>query len=1013
MSRVLAELKRSETPVKAEHSPSPKPEPGLDVKPDLRGRKRLSDMTLDDLDDRDTKRPARADSSPEPEESGNLPPELLSHIRSTSSSIQPAAGEPTNMEAAVQSGIALLRAGDIRRGLGGGGFRVNYDREGPLTQMDYGGPDQEKRLAEFVSKTLDHFASQMTIAQGMQYLGLKTQRDLLPGLEVRLLPHQIIGVAWMLMQERNDHDRVFEIKSGAHRPKWMGGILADEMGLGKTVQMIATMAMNMPGIDEEIKTTLIIVPAALLHQWKEELESKANGLFDVHIHHGKDKLKSVEAMKSKDVILTTYQTINLEYTVPPDVEDEERLAYLQQGNAVLPKMKWYRVILDEAHFVRNRSTNASKTVALVRSKYRWMLTGTPIINSLADIYGLLRFGKFRPWNDWMSFNDHVARVQNDDAPLAGARAQEIIKPILLRRSKNAMLEGEPLLKLPQKHINIVTEEFSAEEREIYDHLEGRAKMQINRFIRAGTLVKNSAFVLVLILRLRQLCCHPNLILDQAGDGEDGTEMMSTDADKEVSRATKEMGKRWVEEVKRNFLGRARSKQLDWTDGSSDADMYCPQCSDPFIGTNGRILACKHEICLDCLLNLQNSNIEHNGVFGQGDEKQNAQVEKKFEEAYAKGLRPCPFPKCGAMNDLRPHRVFLSNAFEPSEDEIEDFAADERAKKSAARSRGRATGPPVKAAPAPVKREQKKVTLETLELSDLSESDDDDMPDISSIVQASAKKEKLTPTKKEKGKVKDEFGFDDMEDEDEDELDSDEDVFAKGRKGKAPARGRKSNAKDGQGPSRDMLDTWRRGDYDLEPSTKMLAMIRLLKEAEHAGDKTIVYSQWTTMLDLVEHLFNRYGIRSLRYDGSMTRENRERAIIEFRHAGSPKVILISTKSGGVGLNLVTANRVVNLDLSWNYAAESQAYDRVHRLGQDKEVFISRLVVANTIEERMLRLQDVKTGLADAALGEGSGLKLNKLSVKEIKHLFGITRLPDPPTADPNQTTMNRQAQLQPR
>ena len=124
------------------------------------------------------------------------------------------------------------------------------------------------------------------------------------------------------------------------------------------------------------------------------------------------------------------------------------------------------IILDEAHFVRNRSTNASKTVALVRSKYRWMLTGTPVINSLADIYGLLRFGKFRPWNDWVSFNEHVAKRQNDDAPVAGLRAQEILKPILLRRCKNAQLEGEPLLKLPPKHINIVTHEFSSEEREV-------------------------------------------------------------------------------------------------------------------------------------------------------------------------------------------------------------------------------------------------------------------------------------------------------------------------------------------------------------------------------------------------------------------------------------------------------------------------------------------------------------------------------------------------------------------
>lgn len=136
--------------------------------------------------------------------------------------------------------------------------------------------------------------------------------------------------------------------------------------------------------------------------------------------------------------------------------------------------------------------------------------------------------------------------------------------------------------------------------------------------------------------------------------------------------------------------------------------------------------------------------------------------------HADWLSAGPFPKCGAMNDLRPHRVFLSNAFEPSEDEVDDFAAEERARKSSARSRGRAVLTPARPAPAPVKKEQKKVTLENFEISDLSDSDDDEMPDISSIVKSSAKKEEPMPTKK--AKAKGEFGLDDT---DEDELDSDE------------------------------------------------------------------------------------------------------------------------------------------------------------------------------------------------------------------------------------------------
>jgi SNF2 family DNA or RNA helicase len=217
------------------------------------------------------------------------------------------------------------------------------------------------------------------------------------------------------------------------------------------------------------------------------------------------------------------------------------------------------------------------------------------------------------------------------------------------------------------------------------------------------------------------------------------------------------------------------------------------------------------------------------------------------------------------------------------------------------------------------------------------------------------------------------------------------------KGKAPLRdneeksasqAEKANLEDSGAPSRALISMWRKGDYDLEPSTKMLALIDFLKSWDAGGDKTICYSQWTSMLDLVEMLFSRYGIRSLRYDGSMDRVSRDNALVTFKRHDGPKVILISTKCGSVGLNLVVANRIINLDLSWNYASESQAYDRVHRLGQEKDVFVKRLVVKNTIEERMLRLQEVKTDLADAALGEGTGTKLQKMSVKEIKTLFGM-------------------------
>jgi SNF2 family DNA or RNA helicase len=137
----------------------------------------------------------------------------------------------------------------------------------------------------------------------------------------------------------------------------------------------------------------------------------------------------------------------------------------------------------------------------------------------------------------------------------------------------------------------------------------------------------------------------------------------------------------------------------------------------------------------------------------------------------------------------------------------------------------------------------------------------------------------------------------------------------------------ADLEDSGAPSRALIAMWRKGDYDLEPSTKMLALIDFLKSWDASGDKTICYSQClyskrgpckslltqyhtgTSMLDLIEMLFSRYGIRSLRYDGSMDRISRDNTLVTFKRHDGPKVILISTKCGSVGLNLVVANRII--------------------------------------------------------------------------------------------------------
>lgn len=99
--------------------------------------------------------------------------------------------------------------------------------------------------------------------------------------------------------------------------------------------------------------------------------------------------------------------------------------------------------------------------------------------------------------------------------------------------------------------------------------------------------------------------------------------------------------------------------------------------------------------------------------------------------------------------------------------------------------------------------------------------------------------------------------------------------------------------------------------------------------------------------------------------------------------------MSIRSGGVGLNLTRANRWISLDLAWSNAVEEQAFARIHRIGQHKEVQVDRLTIDKTVEQRIQELQEHKQQLADASLGEGTGAKVGRLSVAQLAGLFGLT------------------------
>lgn len=285
------------------------------------------------------------------------------------------------------------------------------------------------------------------------------------------------------------------------------------MGLGKTVEALA-LILARPSRDPLHKTTLIVAPLALLRQWKREIATKvqpAYALKTVIFHGPKAAKMTVTQLLEHDVVLCTYGKLQHEYKNKHERNKTSKLKILH------PRAKFYRVILDEAHNIRNKSTKASMGAAEIWSQYRLCMTGTPFMNRAAEIYPLIRFLRIPPYNDWHRFsediNKPIKKWDGNEREKGMVKLQALFRSITLRRTKDSLLDGVPILKMLAKEEEIALAEFDQDQRDFYLALEHKQQVKFNKYLAAGTVMKNYTYILVLILRLRQACNHPFLIKD--------------------------------------------------------------------------------------------------------------------------------------------------------------------------------------------------------------------------------------------------------------------------------------------------------------------------------------------------------------------------------------------------------------------------------------------------------------------------------------------------------------------
>ncbi|KAJ6590535.1 SNF2 superfamily protein [Mycena vulgaris] len=841
---------------------------------------------------------------------------------------------------------------------------------GPQARAD----DIDKFLIQ--AGNAEQFDGDASIDKALEKLGLQSTHELLPSLDIPLMPHQLLGVAWMVETEKSS---------------LKGGCLADEMGLGKTVQMIAAMCKH-PSEDPACKTTLIIAPLALLKQWALEIATKTNADWKVLIYHGANKPKKKADLLKYDVVLTTYSTMSLEW---PDFEAEQKKKEKARRNkpaddfvvsdsddsgtdrpknkrkkdrGLLFEVDFYRIVLDEAQNIRNKRTRVSRSVTELSAIHRWCLTATPIVNSLLDVYGPLRFLKIRPWYDFTEFNSHVGRLEKKQPQLAVTRLQAIFGIFMMRRMKTTMLHGKRLIELPEKTVELVSLEFSKEERDIYTQVETMQQAKFNRYLKAGTVLKNYASVLVMLLRLRQLCSHPALIQengsyflapDEADDAEEYRD--------ELSRARAIMSPEFVTKMKEKFKDTAlRRMQAEKESADAVVDQDdCPICFDAL--TAAVVTPCGHQFCKDCLHDVLQTPLP--------DQAGNGEAPK-----YKADERPCPACRSAICSE----KLFPSAAFAPSDKELQgdgngdsdiemlDAEPAKPAPKGKGKAKAKAKRPTRKSAA------RKFVVLDSSDAEvdeEMASEDDAGDSDLSDFIVESDEdedeKDARRNLKKRIGKRRAII----LDSDDEDEVVNDDTPEEKevlfGAKPKL---------------SKEAIKLMPR----FLPSKKMKHMMEILQKLaeDHPDEKTLIISQWTGCLTIVSAYLTECGIVHVKYQGDMNTNKRDQAVQVFMSKDKARVMLMSLKCGGVGLNLTRANNVIALDLGWSPAIDLQAQDRVHRLGQTRNVTVNRLVIQNTVEDRILALQERKQNLADGSLGEGGGRKIGKLSVRELANLFGL-------------------------
>ncbi|KAJ5730126.1 DNA repair protein RAD16 [Penicillium malachiteum] len=608
-----------------------------------------------------------------------------------------------------------------------------------------------------------------------------------------LKPFQLEGLNWMIEQEKTS---------------FRGGLLGDEMGMGKTIQAVSLIMSDFP----QPNPTLVLVPPVALMQWTSEIKDYTDGKLKVLVYHNSDsKVKNLKPadIQKYDVIMISYSSLESIYR--KQEKGWSRGSAVVKADSAIHAVNYHRVILDEAHNIKQRTTSVAGACFALKAEYKWCLSGTPVQNRIGEFFSLLRFLEIRPFAcyfckqckcqqvQWMvDKRGRCTECQHTAFNHISIFNKEILRPIMARSgtgreeaerkegldklrliTRRLMLRREKKdhsssMELPPKRVLLHNEFYGEVERDFAQSIMTNSQREFDTYVSQGVMLNNYANIFGLIMQMRQVANHPDLLLKKGC------------------------------QPGQNVL-------------------VCRVCDEP--AEDAIRSRCQHEFCRQCAKDYIES----------------------FEDP---SLVDCPRCHIPLAIDLEQPMV----------------GQTETVKKN-------------------------------------------------SIINRIAMENWTSSTKIEMLIY---------------------DLFKQRKKGHAP--------------------------------------------------KSIIFSQFTSMLQLVEWRLRHAGFNTVMLDGSMTPAQRQRSIEHFMTKVDVEIFLVSLKAGGVALNLTEASRVYIIDPWWNPAAEWQSADRCHRIGQRRPCVITRLCIEDSVESRIVQLQEKKANLIRGTINQDQGHALERLTPQDMEFLF---------------------------